>query len=147
MNRPTFKLAAQVILGLGALAFGSCATSQPYATVLATVGPLPTVKRVQEPGSLIVYTPIVEPNINPDTMFYPHSSYAIYDSHGAFFQNVRNHIGAWDETPSTVSLPAGRYTVKAETEFDGDVEVPVIIVAERTTVVDLQHRDRRSAQR
>jgi hypothetical protein len=44
-----------------------------------------------------------------------------------------------------VSLPPGQYRVKAESEFEGDVEVPVVIEGGRTTIVDLQHRDHRVA--
>jgi hypothetical protein len=114
--------------------------------VLEPIGPAPTANRAQAFGYLIVYTAIIEPSISSDALFYPHTEYAIYDAHGSFFQTVRNHVGAWDESPFTVSLPPGRYTVKAESKFDGDVAVPVIIEAGRTTVVDLQHRDHHLAR-
>ncbi len=114
--------------------------------MLEPIGPAPTANRAQAFGYLIVYTAIIEPSISSDALFYPHTEYAIYDAHGSFFQTVRNHVGAWDESPFTVSLPPGRYTVKAESKFDGDVAVPVIIEAGRTTVVDLQHRDHHLAR-
>lgn len=126
------------------LCFGGCVATQP-ATVLEPVRPAPVVQTIHGPGYLVVYTAIIEPAINPDTMFYPHTGYAIYDNHGAYYQTVRNHVGAWDETPYTVTLPPGRYTVKAEAQYEGDVQVPVVIEGGRTTVVDLQHRDHRVA--
>ena len=127
------------------LFFSSCAGTPPTAAVLAPVHPAPVVPTARRLGYLVVYTAIIEPDINPDTMFYPHTGYAIYDSHGAYYQTVRNHVGAWDETPYTVTLPPGHYTVKAESQDENDVQVPVIIEGGRTTVVDLQHRDHRVA--
>jgi hypothetical protein len=58
---------------------------------------------------------------------------------------VRNHVGAWDESPFRVSLPPGRYTIRAESEIDGDVSVPDIIKGAKTTVVNLQRDDHPTA--
>ena len=90
---------------------------------------------------MIVYTPIIWPDINPDTQFYPHRPYAIYDSHGAFVETIRNHVGAWDESPDRVALVPGRYTVRTDAHFGSGFSVPVVIGTGRTTIVDLQHRD------
>jgi hypothetical protein len=135
-----------LVLGLPALLLCSCASEVAKTTVLEPVQPAPVLQATQGPGYLVVYTAIIQPEINPDTMFYPHTGYAIYDSRGTYYQTVRNHVGAWDETPYTVSLPPGHYTVKAESQYEGDVAVPVIIQGGRTTVVDLQHRDHRVAR-
>ena len=122
-----------------AVACGGCAGGQ-QVTMLHSVGPAPSVAkvRIRTMGSLIVYTAVEIPPIPSDTLFYPHTSYAIYDNHGAFLRGVRNHIGAWDEQPERVSLPSGKYMISAESELDGDVKVPVIIRAAKTTVVNLQ---------
>jgi hypothetical protein len=127
---------------MAAALFVGCATNEA-PTVLQPVGPAPVVvaKKSHQQGYLIVYTPIVEPNIKPDTQFYPHTGYAVYDSTGKMFQVVRNHVGPWDETPCTVSLPSGRYTVRAVSEFAGDVVIPVIISGGRTTVVKFPRYD------
>jgi len=145
MECKAFKLNLQLVLCVPALLLHGCASRQAAATVLESVRPTPLGLATRAPGYLVVYTALIEPKINPDTMFYPHTGYAIYDRHGAFYETVRNHLGAWDENPDTVSLPCGQYTVKAESEFAGDVEVPVIIECGRTTVVDLRHRDHRVA--
>ena len=108
--------------------------------MLQTVGPAPSLEkmRMRAAGSLIVYTAVELPSISSDTLFYPHTAYAIYDNHGAFLRGVRNHIGAWDEQPERVSLLPGNYLISAESELDGDVKVPVIIRSAKTTVVNLQ---------
>jgi len=130
------------LLGLAAILIGGCAATEA-PTVLQPVGPpsSPVTRRLHETGFLMVYTPIIEPNIKPDTQFYPHTAYAIYDSYGAFYQTVRNHMGAWDESPYLVSLPSGKYTVRTVSEFTGDVVIPVIIKRGRTTVVNLQRHE------
>ena len=128
------------LLGMMMIAGGGCAENQE-AAVLKPVGPIAVHKRPpSEAGFLVVYTAIEEPRINPDTMYAPHTSYVIYDSRGAFFQNVRNHVGAWDETPDRVILPPGKYTIKAESEMDGEVVVPIIIKPAKTTLVNLEPR-------
>ncbi len=122
---------------------GGCA-DVPQATVLQTVGPAPIPPKAHAHGYLIAYTPVKLPPINSDTLFYPHTSYAVYDSHNRFLFRVRNHIGPWDETPELVALRPGRYTIHAQSDFAGDLIVPVIIRGERTTVVDLAHNNRYS---
>jgi len=71
------------------------------------------------------------------TLYYAHSSYAIYTLDGKLFKNVENHISQSDELPQTVSLPVGSYTVTARSEKDGYVTVPVMIRNGRRTIVDL----------
>lgn len=107
-------------------------------TVLPTVGP--AHREAKDVGYLIVYSAVIPPKINPDTMFLPHSPYTIYDGRHAFVRSVKNHIGPWDESPFVVPLRPGRYYVRAESEFAGEVETPVVIVSGRNTVVDLQRR-------
>ena len=139
-SRP-YQLLLHGLAGVVAALFVGCATNET-PTVLQPVGPAPVAaKQIQREGYLIVYTPIIEPNIKPDTEFYPHTAYAVYDSTGKMFKVVRNHTGAWDETPYTVSLPSGRYTIRAVSEFAGDVIIPVIIRGGRTTVVNFQRHE------
>lgn len=71
-------------------------------------------------------------------MFYPHSEYSIYNSNGSRLRWVANHMSLRDETPETVSLPAGTYTVVADSDFDGQVKIPVRIAGGRTTRVNLE---------
>lgn len=131
-----------VLAAVAALVSG-CADI-PQATVLNTVGPAPAPAKPHAQGYLVAYTPVKLPPISSDTLFYPHTSYAIYDSHDRFLFRVRNHLGPWDETPSTIPLRPGRYTIHAQSDFGGDLIVPAIIRGERTTVVDLAHDNRYS---
>jgi len=118
---------------------GGCAGNE-QVTVLQTVGPALSGAGMQSrtEGNLVVYTAVKVPPISSDTLFYPHKSYALYDSRGTFLRWVRNHIGPWDEQPERVSLPSGRYMITAESELQGIVKVPIIIRAAKTTVVNLQ---------
>ena len=137
----------RTLLGIYLAAMAGCAADQKVA-VLNPVGPgAPAPAKVSHGlGFLVVYTAIEEPKINPDTQFYPHTSYAIYDDQGVFPRGVRNHVGAWDEfLLDTVGLPAGRYSIRAQSEINGDVSVPVIIKGAKTTVVNLQRQGHRLA--
>lgn len=129
--------AASVLLA--ALLFSGCAASREQVTVLQPVGPAPPAVHRKDPalGSLVAYTPVILPPMNSTTLFYPHSGYTIYDRHGALVRRVKNHLGAWDETPERVALISGRYTIHAESDSPGELVVPVIIRGGRTTVVDL----------
>jgi hypothetical protein len=122
-----------------AVLLGGCADST-QVTVLPTVGPTATLSRrhYTPMGHLVVYTAVHIPPIASDTLYYPHTSYALYERHGKLLRWVRNNIGPWDEQPEVVSLAPGRYTVEAKSELQGDVMVPVIIASKKTTVVNLQ---------
>jgi len=87
-------------------------------------------------GLLEVYSATDEFN-DGGSLYYPHSSYAIYAPDGKLFKNVENHISRSDELPETVSLPVGSYTVAARSEKDGYIRVPVMIKHGRRTVLAL----------
>jgi hypothetical protein len=107
--------------------------------VLAPVGPDSGPKPAVS-GYLVVYTDTENPTNTGDIMYYPHTSYKIYDTHGKFLRRVANHMNSEDENPSRVSLPPGRYTVVGQSETQGNVAVPVLVSALRTTVVNLERR-------
>src|SRR5580704_8224476 len=113
-----------------------CAQSQPLP-VLPTVGPN-SGPRDSIAGFLVVYTDTESPINTGDIQYYPHTSYKIYDSHGAFIRSVPNHMSERDESPSRVDLPPGRYTVVGKSETQGEVAVLVVVSALRTTVVNLE---------
>jgi hypothetical protein len=87
-------------------------------------------------GSLEVYSATDQFN-DGGSLYYAHSSYAIYARDGKLFKDVENHISRSDENPETVSLPAGFYMVVARSEEDGFVRVPVMIKSGRRTVLAL----------
>lgn len=129
---------------LAVVTFSGCATSREAVTVLRPVEPAPLVAhpKAHSSGSLVAYTPVVLPPMNSTTLFYPHSSYDLYDSHGALLRHVKNHLGAWDETPERIILPPGQYTVRAQADSPGELVVPIVIRGGRTTVVDLARNNR-----
>ena len=74
---------------------------------------------------------------NEDVQFYPHSAYWIYDKTGSRIKTVQNHGTAPEEGPATVELKPGTYTVRAYSDGQGLVTVPVIIKRAQTTSVHL----------
>jgi hypothetical protein len=135
---------ASLFLTAGVLAVAGCAATREQVTVCKPVGPVPQVaaSKARPLGYLVAYTPVILPPMNSTTQFYPHSSYAIYDAHGALLQQVKNHVGAWDETPERIPLPPGRYTIHAQSDSPGELIVPILICGKRTTVVDLARESR-----
>jgi hypothetical protein len=73
------------------------------------------------------------------TFDYPHTGYTIYDQHGRFVQYVPNHAGRMDEVPTRVSVPAGKYRIKATSERYGAVTIPVEIMAGQFHVIHLEN--------
>jgi hypothetical protein len=117
----------------------SCA-SQPIA--LAPVGPRPVAGKQFLPssgqGRLQVFTETEETEVDHDVPYYPHRDYRIYAADGRRLQQVWNSQSREDNTPAVVSLPAGRYLIKADAELYGPVTVPVVIKPGQTTKVILQ---------
>ncbi len=96
-----------------------------------TVGPTPNCVSRPVKGGLIVYS---KTERNPDqeetgagdiVYYYPHSSYAILTENGQLLKYIRNHIGDHDEEPQQVALPIGRYKIKALSEKDGVLVIPI----------------------
>lgn len=121
-------------------AMTGCASNQKV-TLLSPVAPdSGRVPGMKTPGYLVVYSDTENPINTGDIMYYPHTGYRIYDAHGAYLRYVRNHMSKDDENPDRVSLPPGNYTIRAQSEIDGEVAVPVVIRGLRTTVVNLEKR-------
>lgn len=118
----------------------SCA-SQPLT--LQTVGPSPFSQSVafasDSPGAgeLQVFTETEEYN-DDDLAYFPHTDYQIYSEDGKRLRRVWNHLNHEDEDPASVTLKPGQYRVKAWAEFYGLVTVPVVVKANRKTMVVLQ---------
>ncbi|MEP6671520.1 MAG: hypothetical protein ABJF10_20325 [Chthoniobacter sp.] len=134
MNSKTRLRIMTSLLAAALFTGASCAHSQPL-TALPTVGSDSGSKPVT--GYLIVYTETENPISSGDIVYYPHTPYKIYDSRGVLCRSVRNHLSERDESPARVSLPPGRYTVVGKSETKGDVAVPLVVNASRTTVANL----------
>jgi hypothetical protein len=137
MNTTT-RLHIASLLATVLVAGAGCVHAEPL-TVLPTVSPNSGPKQPAS-GHLVVYTDTENPTNVGDIVYYPHTAYKIYDSHGALYRSVRNHMSERDERPARVSLPPGRYTVVGKSETKGEVAVPVVVSALRTTVVNLEKR-------
>ena len=120
--------------GLAALLAG-CATT-PVA--LAPVGPNPAGSRSRVPeGGLQVFSSLVGRSEGNNPAWYQHSDYSIYDLNGKLVRHVDNTIGYYEKAPRRVTLPAGRYFLKAQANDYLWVDVPVTIERGQTTRVHL----------
>ena len=109
--------------------------------VLQPVGPCSARHEASDPnGHLQVYSEKEGQSEGDDSAWYQHSAYVIYDSQGKRVKYVGNTIGKFDETPQTVTLPVGRYIVKARAEGFRylAIIVPVVIEPGKTTSVHLE---------
>ena len=88
-------------------------------------------------GDLVVYSESEE-YYEDQMSYFPHSDYSIYTQTGKLLKRVWNHQSHEDESPAEVSLPPGRYEVRAWADFYGLVSVPVLIEPNRTTRPILQ---------
>jgi hypothetical protein len=114
-------------------------TTQAFAqpTLLNAVGPVSDTTQASDyVGTLIVYTATEQRFDGAYTFRYPHTSYEVYrDGHP--FRHVLNGQTLDLENPTNVVLPKGNYTVMAQSETQGMVQVPVRIETGRTTVLHL----------
>ena len=139
MKMKSFTLAALTAAGL---VLAGCANS-PNNLTLDPVGPAPLSDHAPGPdaGTLIVYSAF-EVNAdfnNEDPYRHEYSSYRIFTGDGKLLQFVKNDNGTSLGNPITVSLPAGKYLVKAHANGRGTVTVPVIIENGRITAVHLEN--------
>jgi len=131
-------LASAVVLALAC--FSGPAQAGP---VLPAVGPHPPGEYQKvTTGDLVVYsaTEAGSPAAwgNGD-YYYPHTAYWIYNTSGKRLRTVQNHGMFPEEGPDDVQLTPGTYIVKAWSEKDGLVTVPVIIKVAETTSVHLEN--------
>jgi hypothetical protein len=78
--------------------------------------------------------------------YFPHTGYTVYSDDGKIVKKVANAISVHDEDPTLAEVPAGTYTVLAESEYYGMVKVKVVIEPGKLTTVNLEynkpsHRD------
>ena len=122
---------------LGVIPLWASCAMQPI--VLTPVGPGPFVNGASSngKGDLEVYTE-TEEFYEDEMSYFPHTDYEIYTPDGECLKHVWNHQNHEDEHPATVTLPPGRYVVRAWADLHGLVEVPVVIRPNETTRVVLQ---------
>jgi len=89
-------------------------------------------------GYLTVFSSTEETQWGDGPYYYVHTGYRIYDSAGKAVKWIANHDTSTDEAPEKIELAPGRYTIWAQSDKDGYVNVPVVIKLARTTVVHLE---------
>ena len=105
--------------------------------VLPTVGPDTSYDKVTV-GYLKVYSRTEQTQWGEGSYYNVHSAYWIYNTDGKRIKTVANHDTSIDESPEKVSLAPGRYVVRAWSDDDGLVTVPVIVKLAQTTSVHLE---------
>jgi hypothetical protein len=114
--------------------------------VLAPVGPTPPgVYDKVTVGYLQVFSRTEQTQWGEGSYYNVHSAYWIYDSAGKRIRTVENHSSSIDESPEKVELAPGTYTVKAWSDNDGLVAVPVVVKLARTTNVHLEEGSQKQA--
>jgi len=120
-------------LAVGLAAALSACASQRGPMVLPTIGPAPVETSAGKGlGNLVVFTAWVQ-----DRSFDRHTDYILISDGGKLDKPIRNQADAFDQRPSVVVLPAGRYQVIAPSENYGRIKVPVLVQEGRTTFVYL----------
>ena len=70
-------------------------------------------------------------------IWYQHTDYSVYNAKGKRVKYVDNTTGHYSTSPRILSLPPGRYTVRARAKDWLSVIVPVVIERDRMTQVYL----------
>jgi hypothetical protein len=105
--------------------------------LLPTVGPDSNDAKVTC-GYLKVYSRTEQTQWGENTYYNVHTAYWISNADGKRIKTVANHDSSIDETPEKVSLAPGRYVVRAWSDDQGLVTVPVIVKLAQTTSVRLE---------
>jgi len=140
----------------GALIWMAGCASPTKIADLQPIGPAPaSVSRNSGDGSLQVYSARQQVGFDPNVdewlwnndfgrnefqYLSAHTDYAVYGQNGRLIQRVCNTLTENSAEPAPVSLPPGRYEIRAKAEdYAGalDVRVPVVIRAGQTTAVHL----------
>ncbi len=116
------------------LFLAGCATTPPLV-MSGSVGPAPRVEAVSEKqGTLVVYS-VWDIFPGGDSDYHYREDYVLSWPGDAHVRTVRNHAGTFEEGPVSVSLPPGRYQIRARAAGYGKVTANVVIEAGRTTIV------------
>ena len=75
-----------------------------------------------------------------EPVWHQHTNYRIYDQHGHLVKRVNNASGHYAESAEVVSLPPGKYVVRAPAKDYPWIQVMVKIEAGRTTRVHLDEK-------
>jgi hypothetical protein len=121
-------------MGLTSLLFG-CTSVQ---VAVAPVGPNPNREALRtSDGQLEVFSAITGRTEGDDPTWFQHTDYTIYNQQQQSVKHVFNALGHYSSAPRAITLPPGKYFVKARAKDYASVWVPVVIEPGRTTRVHL----------
>lgn len=129
-----------IFLGVAlASAWFSCVAAPiPPITFAPAGGGSPTGPEIATPsGQLQVYSALRGRREGDNPTWKQHSDYYVYNENGRRLEHVKNTVSYYQQRPRAISLPAGSYVVKAQSQDYGWVKVPVAIEGGRTTTVYL----------
>jgi hypothetical protein len=125
-----------VLMGAVILPWLAGCASSPVA--LAPVGPNPAGQISQNRnGQLEVFSALRWRSEGDNPAWPQHTDYDICNPQGKAVKHVANAVGHYAEAARLISLPAGKYVVKAHAKDYLWVEVPVVVEAGRITKVHL----------
>jgi hypothetical protein len=134
-----YRFSSPALIGIVLPMLGCISTLALGQVQLPAVGPRPSgFYEGVSCGYLKVFSATEEHQWGEGSYYYPHTSYRITDANGKTIKRVENHQTDIDESPETVELAPGTYTVIAQSENDGLVRVPVVIKRARTTALHLE---------
>ncbi len=119
---------------LSSLVLSGCVTSAPVVAVdSVAAGPRCPAGAT---GRLVVYSTTYAQTLEQSE--YPaHTSYTVATGAGSIIRHVANNTGSFGASPATVHLECGRYLVRAQYGSGRFAVIPVDILADKTTIVDL----------
>ena len=89
-------------------------------------------------GYLTVFSSTEQSQWSDGPYYYVHTAYQIFDASGKAVKWVNNHNDNTDETPARVELAPGKYTIWAQSDKDGYVNISVVIKPAQTATVHLE---------
>lgn len=138
MNCLSFRNLSTALLAC-LVTFG-CAAHRP-PVVLAPVGPAHIVVSLPSTNGTLVVFDAFDSVETSDPEHVTRLNYDILATDHHKLKHVINHFSPMVDDPVSVSLSPGTYVVRAPAQGYGWVEVPVQIVANRTTIVRLDGSD------
>jgi len=89
-------------------------------------------------GYLTVFSSTEQTQWGDGAYYYVHTGYRIFNASGKAVKWVNNHDDTADETPAKVELAPGKYLIRAQSDKNGYVTIPVVIKLDHTTAVRLE---------
>lgn len=125
-----------IILGITLASALTGCSSVPI--VLAPVGPNPAYFRAAiGNGQLEVFSALSGHSEGNNPTWYRHTDYYICNYQGKRLEHVDDAMGHYSRSPRIITLPSGKYIVKARAKGILRTDVPVVIKPGETTEVHL----------